>query len=75
LLEEHNGTHGDPGFTASMEEWLYEIACGEEGADWVAYLDEFYAGDGDNGLAAKVKCIDETKIALFVGLWGLYLYV
>jgi hypothetical protein len=20
LLEEHNGTHGDPGFTASMEE-------------------------------------------------------
>jgi DNA topoisomerase-1 len=61
LLEKHCGTYVDPGFTASMEERLDEIARGEEGADRVAYLDEFYAGD--NGLAAKVKRIDETVSA------------
>lgn len=41
-----------------MEERLDQIARGEEGAERVAYLDEFYAGD--NGLAAKVKYIEDT---------------
>jgi len=58
LLEKHCGTYVDPGFTASMEERLDQIARGEEGAERVAYLDEFYAGD--DGLAAKVKHIDEV---------------
>ena len=58
LLEKHCGNYVDPGFTASMEERLDQIARGEEGAERVAYLDEFYAGD--NGLAAKVKYIDEA---------------
>lgn len=61
LLENHCETYVDPGFTASMEERLDQIARGEEGAERVAYLDEFYAGD--NGLAAKVKHIDETVAA------------
>ena len=61
LLEKHCGTYVDPGFTASMEERLDQIARGEEGAERVAYLDEFYAGD--SGLAAKVKHIDETVSA------------
>jgi DNA topoisomerase-1 len=51
----------DPGFTAGMEERLDQIARGEVGADRVAYLDEFYAGE--DGLAAKVKRIDETVSA------------
>lgn len=58
LLEKHCGNYVDPGFTASMEERLDQIARGEEGAERVAYLNEFYAGD--NGLAAKVKYIDEA---------------
>ena len=44
-----------------MEERLDKIARGEEGEERVAYLDEFYAGD--DGLAAKVKRIDETVSA------------
>lgn len=44
-----------------MEERLDQIARGEEGSDRIAYLDEFYAGD--DGLAAKVKRIDETVSA------------
>ena len=61
LLEKHCSTYVDPGFTASMEERLDQIARGEEGSDRVAYLDEFYAGD--DGLAAKVKRLDETVSA------------
>lgn len=61
LLEKYCGTYVDPGFTAEMEERLDQIARGEEGAERIAYLDEFYAGD--DGLAAKVKYIDQNVAA------------
>lgn len=58
LLENHCSSYVDPLFTATMEERLDEIACGQVGAERVKYLDEFYAGK--DGLAAKVLAIDET---------------
>ena len=61
LLENHCATYIDPSFTAEMEERLDQIARGEEGAERVSYLDEFYAGE--NGLAARVKYIDENVAA------------
>lgn len=61
LLENYCGTYVDPSFTAEMEERLDQIARGEEGAERVSYLNEFYAGE--NGLAARVKYIDENVAA------------
>lgn len=64
LLENNCATYVDPGFTAKMEERLDQIARGENEGDEnmrVKYLDEFYAGD--DGLAAKVKRIDEAVSA------------
>ena len=58
LLEKHCSSYVDPHFTATMEERLDEIARGEEGAERVKYLDEFYAGE--NGLAAKVLAIEQN---------------
>ena len=56
LLENHCPSYVDPSFTATMEERLDEIARGEEGAERVKYLDEYYAGE--NGLAAQVLAIE-----------------
>ncbi len=61
LLENHCSNYIDPKFTAEMEERLDQIARGEEGAERVSYLDQFYAGE--NGLAARVKYIDENVAA------------
>lgn len=50
----------DPSFTAKMEERLDLIANSEEKVgdeERIAYLDEFYRGD--DGLAAKIRKIDE----------------
>jgi DNA topoisomerase-1 len=58
LMENHLTTYVDPSFTAGLEDKLDMIARGEEGANRVSYLDEFYAGD--EGLAAKVQRIDES---------------
>lgn len=58
LLEKHLSSYVDPTFTAGMEDTLDVIAQGDEGADRIAYLDEFYGGE--EGLAATVKRVDET---------------
>ena len=58
LLENHCPSYVDPSFTATMEERLDEIARGQEGAEKVKYLDEYYAGE--NGLAARVLAIEQS---------------
>lgn len=58
LMENHLTTYVDPYFTAGLEEKLDMIARGEDGADRVSYLDDFYAGD--HGLAATVERIDKN---------------
>lgn len=57
LLEKHCRSYVDPSFTAMMEERLDMIARGEEGAERITFLDEFYAGG--SGLEAKVQYIME----------------
>lgn len=44
-----------------MEDRLDQIARGEEGAERVAYLKEFY--EGEDGLASRVKYIDDNVAA------------
>ncbi len=51
LLEKHFDRLVDLHFTAEMEQTLDDIAAGE--ADWLAYLRQFYLGEG--GLAQQVK--------------------
>ncbi|MFC8731379.1 type I DNA topoisomerase [Luteimicrobium sp. NPDC057192] len=53
LLEEHFGELIDYRFTAEMEEDLDEIAAGQR--DRVAWLTEFYFGDGTDGADAGLK--------------------
>ena len=54
LLEEHLRDLVDTGFTARMEEQLDEISRGER--DQLAYLKEFYFGDGrEHGLMPLVE--------------------
>lgn len=64
LLEKHCPTYVDPAFTAHMEENLDRIAQGTYTDEQtnveqqrIAYLNEFYAGD--EGLAAKIKRIED----------------
>jgi len=59
LLEEHCNMYVDPSFTAKMEERLDRIAHSDKVSEEerIAYLDEFYSGE--EGLAAKIKHIDE----------------
>lgn len=60
LMEKYCPTYVDPDFTARMEERLDWIASGESlgEEERVRYLDEFYAGD--EGLAAKIKWIEDN---------------
>ena len=51
LLEDHFNDLVDLNFTATMEQKLDDIANGE--ADWLAYLRQFYQGEG--GLENQVK--------------------
>ena len=60
LLEKHCNMYVDPSFTARMEERLDKIANAEENVsedERLSYLDEFFAGE--DGLRAKIQCIDE----------------
>ncbi|GKY93125.1 hypothetical protein MPSEU_000280700 [Mayamaea pseudoterrestris] len=59
LLEKHCSIIIDSGFTANMEEQLDWIASGDKPSEYsVQYLNDFYTGD--EGLAARVKRIDEA---------------
>lgn len=55
LLKEHFDQYVDIGFTARMEDWLDDIAEGEE--DSVGFLTRFYRGegDGDRGLVNRIE--------------------
>jgi DNA topoisomerase-1 len=60
LLEEHCTMYVDPTFTAKMEERLDKIANSENEIgknERLSYLNEFY--QGEEGLAAKIKNIDQ----------------
>ena len=56
LLEEYFPNLVDPGFTASMEQTLDDIAAGE--SERLPYLRSFY--QGESGLAGQVKAKEET---------------
>ena len=56
LLEEYFPNLVDPGFTASMEQTLDDIAAGE--SERLPYLKSFY--EGESGLEGQVKVKEET---------------
>ena len=64
LMEEHLTHLIDPEFTARMEDRLDAISRGED--DRLSYLEEFYNGNGSDGLKplleAKVEGIDARKV-------------
>lgn len=61
LFEKHCNMYVDPSFTARMEDRLDKIANSEGDVseeERISYLDEFF--QGSEGLASRVKQIDET---------------
>jgi DNA topoisomerase-1 len=68
LLEEHLASLVDYQFTAQMEDFLDSVSRGE--AEHLAYLREFYFGDGSPGLkervAAGIENIDPRQISEFI---------
>ncbi len=65
LLREHFNKYVDLNFTAKMEEDLDRIASGD--VDWVAFLDNFYRGDGtepglEQAIASELEKIEFPRI-------------
>jgi DNA topoisomerase-1 len=60
LLREHFSDYVDTGFTAEIEKDLDQISEGER--NWIAFLREFYRGNGGDELGLEQKVRDDDTI-------------